>query len=110
MPEYKNVPYQYRNPVWADAAHTKIDCEINHPSLGWIPFTATLDDREPMGRVLYTAIAVAGPAPYDSTKDVAFAALVAAEEAANAALRATAMDTTKPAEERLNALLELLGV
>lgn len=33
-----------------------IDCEIDHPTLGWIPFTATADDPEPLGRDLHAAI------------------------------------------------------
>ncbi|WP_157669284.1 DUF4376 domain-containing protein [Chitinibacter sp. GC72] len=44
-----------------------IDCEIEHHLLGWIPFTATPDDTEIMGREIYAA-AVAGDygeiAPY----------------------------------------------
>ncbi|MFM6959548.1 MAG: hypothetical protein ACKOW0_00795 [Schleiferiaceae bacterium] len=36
-----------------------IDMEIEHPVYGWIPFTASPDDTEPMGRDLY-AQAVAG--------------------------------------------------
>jgi hypothetical protein len=30
-----------------------IDMEISHPMYGWIPFTATPDDVEELGRVLY---------------------------------------------------------
>jgi hypothetical protein len=30
-----------------------IDLELNHPSLGWIPFTASKDDPEPHGREIY---------------------------------------------------------
>jgi hypothetical protein len=36
-----------------------IDGEIEHPRLGWVPFTAAPDDPEPMGRELFVA-AVAG--------------------------------------------------
>lgn len=47
------------------------DMEINHPKLGWIPFTATADDPEDHGRIIYAAIirgdfgeiAEADPAP-----------------------------------------------
>lgn len=42
---------EYRNPVYN--AHGTIDCEINHPTLGWIPFHATPDDVEQTGRELY---------------------------------------------------------
>ncbi|ABE58738.1 DUF4376 domain-containing protein [Chromohalobacter israelensis] len=33
-----------------------IDCEIDHPDYGWIPFTASPDDDEPAGRALYRRI------------------------------------------------------
>lgn len=36
-----------------------VDCEINHPNYGWIPFTASPDDAEKFGRDIYAA-AVAG--------------------------------------------------
>jgi hypothetical protein len=42
-----------RNPVWANAEKTLIDCEINHPQYGWIPFTASPDDTEQHGRELF---------------------------------------------------------
>ena len=32
-----------RNPVYT--ATGEIDCEINHPALGWIPFTANPEDQ-----------------------------------------------------------------
>lgn len=48
--------------------HGTIDCEIEHPVYGWIPFTATPDDDMEHGRVIY-AEAVAGElgpvAPYE---------------------------------------------
>ena len=33
---------EYRNPQWS--INDWIDCEINHPKFGWIPFTANPDD------------------------------------------------------------------
>lgn len=30
-----------------------IDCEIDHPEFGWIPFTASPDDVEPHGREIH---------------------------------------------------------
>ena len=33
-----------------------IDCEINHPEYGWIPFTADPDDCEEEGRKIYAGI------------------------------------------------------
>ena len=43
-----------RNPVRRSA--TVIDCETNHPTYGWIPFTATSDDVEQHGRNIFAAI------------------------------------------------------
>jgi hypothetical protein len=40
-------------------AFNAIDCEIEHPKFGWIPFTASPDDIEQMGRDIYTQ-AIAG--------------------------------------------------
>lgn len=53
----------YRNPVFTESG--AIDCEINHPQFGWIPFTASPDDSEEHGRDLFAAITAAGNiAPY----------------------------------------------
>jgi hypothetical protein len=46
----------YRNPVY-NAAGT-IDCEIDHPVYGWIPFTASPDDTA--GKDIYDAAVAAG--------------------------------------------------
>lgn len=40
-------------------AHGTVDMEINHPTLGWIPFTASPNDTEQLGKDLY-AEAIAG--------------------------------------------------
>jgi hypothetical protein len=72
---------QAKNPQWANAEHTMIDCEINHPTYGWIPFTASPDDVEKHGREVF-AILIKGdvaeyappPAPtsrISTAKDVA---------------------------------------
>jgi Arc/MetJ-type ribon-helix-helix transcriptional regulator len=37
-----------------------IDCEIEHPEFGWIPFTASPDDVEQHGRDIYEALIDAG--------------------------------------------------
>jgi hypothetical protein len=56
-----------RNPVFT--ATGAIDCEINHPQFGWIPFTASADDVEMIGREMFArhndnaAPYVAPPAP-----------------------------------------------
>jgi hypothetical protein len=36
-----------------DIGNNAFDMEINHPELGWIPFTATSDDVEQLGQELY---------------------------------------------------------
>jgi hypothetical protein len=38
-----------------------VDCEINHPVYGWIPFTASASDTEPVGRDVH-ARAISGEA------------------------------------------------
>lgn len=45
-----------RNPVWSNANQTAIDCEIEHPEYGWIPFTASLDDVEQHGRDIFSQL------------------------------------------------------
>jgi hypothetical protein len=47
MPETRNPQY---------TAQGSIDCEIRHPTLGWIPFTAAPDDPEEQGRQVFTAL------------------------------------------------------
>jgi hypothetical protein len=53
-----------KNPVWANAEQTLIDCEINHPTYGWIPFTASPDDVEAHGRDIFAALAKGVVAQY----------------------------------------------
>lgn len=57
MGEFSMV-YEYRNPKFNQ--HGSIDVEINHPSFGWIPFTADPEDCEESGRALYGAILAEG--------------------------------------------------
>ena len=49
---------EYRTPRFNSVG--TIDCEINHPAFGWIPFTASPDDPEEYGRELYDHILAAG--------------------------------------------------
>lgn len=42
-----------------------IDCEINHPQYGWIPFTASPDDSEEHGRAIYAEAIKGTVAPYE---------------------------------------------
>ncbi|GHE72327.1 hypothetical protein GCM10019059_34990 [Camelimonas fluminis] len=51
-----------RNPAYN--AVGGIDCEINHPTLGWIPFSASADDPEVHGRAIHATAQAMGPAPY----------------------------------------------
>lgn len=64
---------EIRNPAY-NALGT-IDCEWNHPVLGWIDFTAAADDPEAHGRAIHAAALAMGPAEYvepgPSASDVA---------------------------------------
>lgn len=51
-----------RNPIFT--ADNRIDCEIEHPVYGWIPFTADPNDVEQHGRDIYAAALEMGPAAY----------------------------------------------
>lgn len=42
---------EYRNVILNEDG--SIDCEINHPVFGWIPFTARANDIELHGRIIY---------------------------------------------------------
>lgn len=53
---------QIRNPKYN--AFGTIDCEIEHPQFGWIPFTASIEDPEPLGAEVYQEALSIGPAPY----------------------------------------------
>lgn len=33
-----------------------IDCELNHPHLGWVPFTASANDVEQHGRQIHAIL------------------------------------------------------
>jgi hypothetical protein len=50
---------QIRNPIYT--ATGNIDCEVEHPQFGWIPFTASPDDVEPHGQEVYTEALAMGP-------------------------------------------------
>lgn len=45
---------EIRNPSYN--AFGTIDCEINHPKFGWIPFTASPDDCEQSGPEIHARI------------------------------------------------------
>jgi hypothetical protein len=44
-----------------------IDCEVDHPEFGRIPFTARQDDPEAYGSAIFEAALAMGPAPYVPT-------------------------------------------
>lgn len=52
---------EYRNARYTEFG--TISCELNHPTLGWIPFTANPNDIEPIGAVVFNA-AKSSAAPY----------------------------------------------
>jgi hypothetical protein len=47
--------YEFRSPVYSSNDGQQIDMEINHPSLGWIPYTARPDATEQRNRDMYAA-------------------------------------------------------
>lgn len=55
---------EYRGPKYNE--NGTIDCEINHPEFGWIPFTADQNDVEEHGRAIFADIVENGnPAPFE---------------------------------------------
>ena len=94
-----------RNP--RHAAGGRIDVEYEHPKFGWIPFTASPDDVEPLGRELYAAAVAAGgiaPLPekpqaqidFEATRDKA----IADAATAKADAKLTALGAMSPAQVR----------
>ena len=58
---------EYRNPVLN--AFGTVDCEIDHPQFGWIPFTASPDDA--VGAAIYAeAVLIAAPYVPPTEEDV----------------------------------------
>jgi hypothetical protein len=43
-----------------------IDCEVEHPVFGWMPFTASPNDPEEHGRAIYEAALAMSPLPYEA--------------------------------------------
>lgn len=62
---------EFRNPHYNRQG--SIDCEVNHPRFGWIPFTASHGDPDPSSAGIYAAIMEGeGPiAPYEPGADPA---------------------------------------
>lgn len=57
-------PVEVRDPQWN--IFSTIDCEINHPEYGWIPFTASPDDDREYGRELFEQLSVGTVKPADA--------------------------------------------
>lgn len=53
---------EIRNPTFT--ADGRIDCEVDHPRFGWIPFTASEDDPSLMGRAIFAFAMETGVAEY----------------------------------------------
>jgi hypothetical protein len=71
-----------RNPRW-NAGNETIDCEIEHPQYGWIPFTASPDDPEQHGRDIFADLVASGNVAPHVPLDPA--EVLAAEQAARIA-------------------------
>lgn len=54
---------EFRNCRYTKAG--TVNCEINHPQYGWIPFHATPDDVEQHGREIYAEAIKGEVAPYE---------------------------------------------
>lgn len=53
---------EIRNPQYT--ATGAIDCAVNHPVYGWLPFTASSDDQVAHGREIFALAEAMGPAAY----------------------------------------------
>jgi len=53
---------EIRNPIYL--ADGRINCEVNLPDIGWVPYTASADDIEPMCRDIHAAAVEMVPAPF----------------------------------------------
>jgi hypothetical protein len=77
-----------------------IDCEIEHPEFGWVPFTADPSDVEPIGSEVFNA-AKGSAAPYVAPPEptpAAIEALLAADARAIRNQLLTASDWTQVAD------------
>lgn len=66
---------QIRNPQYT--ADGRIDCEVDHPAFGWIPFTADPDDPEEEGRAIHALALAMTPSAYVAPTPDPVAALAA---------------------------------
>jgi hypothetical protein len=68
---------EIRNAIYLEDG--KIDCEFNHPKYGWIPFTASPDDSQEIGRLVHAEALKANPAAYVAPKVVITSEMVSIE-------------------------------
>lgn len=61
---------EIRNPVFSSADNSLIDVEFDHPTLGWIPFTASSLDVEPVSVAIHALALTMGVAPYNEPDPV----------------------------------------
>lgn len=61
--------FSFSNPVFAAADNSKINCIVQHPIFGNIPYTAAAQDSDPNCVATYNAIVAAGNVgPYVAPK------------------------------------------
>lgn len=87
---------EVRNPI--HNAVGSIDCELNHATFGWIPYTATPDDDQALGREVYAAL-VAGEFGPIAECPASVPDLKAQREAAVAAIKVTVDGFTYDGDE-----------
>lgn len=67
-PDYETI--EFRNPFYSKPDGSAIDMEVNDPRYGWQPFTATPNDAEPHGLILFDrAVKAGGIAAYLQPND-----------------------------------------
>lgn len=64
-----SVTLEVRDARFIDPEETFIDCEVNHPVHGWIPYTAVANDVEPFGRAVHAAAVAGTVSPYTAPPD-----------------------------------------
>lgn len=47
------IAAQIAHAKWLNAKHTRFECDYNHPQLGWVPFTADVNDKSEITKELF---------------------------------------------------------
>lgn len=68
---------QVKNPIFSSASG-QIDCDVDHPIYGWIPFTARADGDD-VSRAVYADALAQKPAPFTPPPQPSPAAILTAE-------------------------------